>query len=383
MGALIAEWIKRNRRLIGAGVGVAVALVVIARLRGAVTPFAMAIVLAYLFNPMVKALVRRGLKRPVALLLIYLVFLVAVGVGIGLLVPRIVLDLTRLAEFLPGYFAQLQQMAYDLQEQYSQVQLPQAVRQAIDDAFLAVQGRLLGVVTAAVTGILGVFSTLFSLMAAVVLSYYLIRDAASIRAGIGRLVRAPERQYTMAVLSRIDKVVAGFVRGQLTVALIVGVLIATALWLLGVRFAAILGIVAGISNVIPYFGPVIGAIPALAVTVTVSPALALKVLAVFVVVQQIDGQLLSPRILGKSVGLHPVVVIFALLAGYQLFGVLGMIAAVPAAGIIRILLDLWLADRDSDQATAPETAAGTAPGAEAAPGETASEAGQPAKPQVE
>ena len=378
MGALIAEWIKRNRRLIGAGVGVAIALLIIARLRGVVTPFAIAIVLAYLFNPVVKALVRRGLRRPVALLLIYLVFLVVVGIGIGLLVPRIVIDLTRLAEFLPGYFAQLQQMAYDLQEQYSQVQLPQAVRQAVDDAFLALQGRLLGSVTAAVTGILGVFSTLFNLMAAVVLSYYLIRDAASIRAGIGRLVRAPERQHAMAVLSRIDKVVAGFVRGQLTIALIVGVLIAAALWLLGVRFAVILGIVAGVANVIPYFGPVIGAIPALAVTVTVSPALALKVLAAFVIVQQIDGQLLSPRILSKSVGLHPVVVIFALLTGYQLFGVLGMIAAVPVAGILRILLDLWLADRDGDQALPPQTATKTTHQAETAP-----EAGQPEKPQVE
>jgi len=378
VGALIAEWIKRNRRLIGAGVGVAIALLIIARLRGVVTPFAIAIVLAYLFNPVVKALVRRGLRRPVALLLIYLVFLVVVGIGIGLLVPRIVIDLTRLAEFLPGYFAQLQQMAYDLQEQYSQVQLPQAVRQAVDDAFLALQGRLLGSVTAAVTGILGVFSTLFNLMAAVVLSYYLIRDAASIRAGIGRLVRAPERQHAMAVLSRIDKVVAGFVRGQLTIALIVGVLIAAALWLLGVRFAVILGIVAGVANVIPYFGPVIGAIPALAVTVTVSPALALKVLAAFVIVQQIDGQLLSPRILSKSVGLHPVVVIFALLTGYQLFGVLGMIAAVPVAGILRILLDLWLADRDGDQALPPQTATKTTHQAETAP-----EAGQPEKPQVE
>lgn len=378
MGALIAEWIKRNRRLIGAGVGVAIALLIVARLRGVVTPFAIAIVLAYLFNPVVKALVRRGLRRPVALLLIYLVFLVVVGIGIGLLVPRIVIDLTRLAEFLPGYFAQLQQMAYDLQEQYSQVQLPQAVRQAVDDAFLALQGRLLGSVSAAVTGILGVFSTLFNLMAAVVLSYYLIRDAASIRAGIGRLVRAPERQHAMAVLSRIDKVVAGFVRGQLTIALIVGVLIAAALWLLGVRFAVILGIVAGVANVIPYFGPVIGAIPALAVTVTVSPALALKVLAAFIIVQQIDGQLLSPRILSKSVGLHPVVVIFALLTGYQLFGVLGMIAAVPVAGILRILLDLWLADRDGDQAVPPQTATKTTHQAETAP-----EAGQPEKPQVE
>jgi predicted PurR-regulated permease PerM len=378
VGALIAEWIKRNRRLIGAGVGVAIALLIVARLRGVVTPFAIAIVLAYLFNPVVKALVRRGLRRPVALLLIYLVFLVVVGIGIGLLVPRIVIDLTRLAEFLPGYFAQLQQMAYDLQEQYSQVQLPQAVRQAVDDAFLALQGRLLGSVSAAVTGILGVFSTLFNLMAAVVLSYYLIRDAASIRAGIGRLVRAPERQHAMAVLSRIDKVVAGFVRGQLTIALIVGVLIAAALWLLGVRFAVILGIVAGVANVIPYFGPVIGAIPALAVTVTVSPALALKVLAAFIIVQQIDGQLLSPRILSKSVGLHPVVVIFALLTGYQLFGVLGMIAAVPVAGILRILLDLWLADRDGDQAVPPQTATKTTHQAETAP-----EAGQPEKPQVE
>jgi predicted PurR-regulated permease PerM len=374
VGALIAEWIQRNRRLISGLVGFVLAAAILSRIRGAITPFALAIVLAYVFNPIVKALVGRGLPRPAALLSIYLGFLILVGIGIGLLVPWVVVELTRLAEFLPEYFAKLQELAYRLQEQYSQAQLPLTVRQAIDDALLTLQANLLGMVSRAVTGVLGVFSAFINLAAAVVLSYYLIRDTASLRAGLSRFIRSGERQRTMTILSEVDRVVAGFVRGQLTVALIVGSLITIALLVLDVRFAVTLGIVAGVAEVIPYFGPVIGAIPALAVTVAISPLLALKVLAVFLVVQQLEAHLISPRIMGHSVGLHPVAVIFALLAGYELFGIVGMVAAVPAAGVIRVLLEHWLADRDDGVAQAATAA--VAP--EQPPG-----AGQAPAPQVE
>lgn len=354
MGALMAEWLQRNRRLIGVVAGLSAALFLLVRLRVALTPFLVGVVLAYLLNPLVRGLCRRGFQRPVALAVVYVALLLLIGLGIGLLVPRIVLELARLAEFLPGYFALIQDWVNDFQEQYSQIQIPLSIRQAVEEAFIALQARLVSIVSAAAARVLGIFSAVVGLIAAFVVSYYVVRDAPSIRLGISRLIRAGERQRTMAILSDIEKVIAGFIRGQLTVALIVGTLTTVALLILGVRFAVVLGIIAGLAEIIPYFGPIIGAVPALAVTVVVSPVLALKVLLAFVIIQQIEAHLVSPRVMGKSVGIHPVMVIFALLVGYQLLGILGMIVAVPIAGIIRILVDLWLAERD--EGLHPETA---------------------------
>jgi len=130
-----------------------------------------------------------------------------------------------------------------------------------------------------------------------------------------------------------------FIRGHLLVASMVGVLTSLGLALVGVKFYLLLGIIAGIADLIPYFGPIIGAIPAVGLALLNSSQQALYVLLVMVVVQQVENNLLSPKILGDSVGLHPVVVIFVLLAGGHLFGILGMLLAVPLTAILRILVN--------------------------------------------
>lgn len=346
---LVAEWLNKYRRLLGAAVLLALASLMLWRIRGVLLPFLLAIVLSYLFNPLVKVLVKKGFSRTAALIFIYVMFVLILAVGVGLVIPTVVFELNRLAEFVPQYFAEVQEMAYEFQARYSEVQLPQAVRQAIDDAVLTVQGKLLGLVSSAAQSVLGIFSALFSVVLAPILSFYLLKDVDGMRVGLGRFIPAQERKGTLRLLSEIDQVVAGFVRGQLIVAAIVGTLVTLALLLLKIRFAMILGIVAGITEIIPYFGPFIGAIPALAVAASTSTADAVKVLIALVAVQQLEAQLISPRIIGKHVGLHPLAVIFALLAGFELFGVVGMIVAVPIAGIIRVLVDHWVADRSAKE----------------------------------
>jgi predicted PurR-regulated permease PerM len=272
---------------------------------------------------------------------------------VGLLVPVVISELNRLTEFLPGYFAQLQAMSAAFQERYSQFQLPAAVRQSLDEAILAVQGQLLGLIGSVAQGVLGVFTALFSLLLAPILSFYLLKDLDKLRAGMRRILPKRERLGALDLLAEIDAAISGFIRGQLIVAALVGLMVIVALALLKVRFAVILGIFAGITDVIPYFGPLIGAIPAVAVAAVTSPIDSLKVLAAILTIQQIESQVLSPRIIGSHVGLHPLAVVFALLTGFELFGLVGMIAAVPIAAVVRVLISRWLLTRDEENAAQP------------------------------
>lgn len=347
MGFLADQW-QRHRRLLGAALLLLVLGTGLWRIRAILPPFLLAGVLSYLLNPLVSLLVRRGFSRLSALVFIYIAVLLLGAVGVGLIVPVVLGELNRLTEFLPGYFAQLQAMSAAFQERYSQFQIPQAVRQSLDDAFVTVQGQMIGLVSSVAQSVLGIFTALFSLLLAPVLSFYLLKDLDMLRAGLRRFLPRRDRPGVLELLGEVDSVISGFVRGQLIVAAVVGLLVMGALALLRIRFAVILGIFAGITEIIPYFGPLIGAIPALAVAAVTSPVDALKVLAAIFVIQQLESQVLSPRIIGSHVGLHPLAVIFALLAGYELFGLLGMVAAVPVAGVLRVLIMRWLRSRDRD-----------------------------------
>jgi predicted PurR-regulated permease PerM len=342
MGFLPEFW-RRHRRLVGAAVSLLAAGAFLVRVRGILPPFVLAAVLAYILNPLVNHLVRHGFSRLGALVFVYAVVIMAGGVALGLLVPAMLVELGRLADFVPGYFASLQELAGNLQARYSRVQLPQPIRQAIDEAIGSAQRILLRFVAAAAQAVLGLFSALFSLALAPVLSFYLLKDLDRFRSGVRRLIPPTDRAGVWGLLSELSGVVSGFIRGQLTVAALVGLLVTGALALLGIRFAVLLGLVAGVAEIIPYFGPVIGAIPALAVAAAGSPLDLVKVAVAFIAIQQVESVIIAPRIIGDRVGLHPLGVIFALLAGFELYGVAGMIGAVPAAGMLRVLLLRWLA----------------------------------------
>ncbi|HEX3032252.1 MAG TPA: AI-2E family transporter, partial [Bacillota bacterium] len=134
----------------------------------------------------------------------------------------------------------------------------------------------------------------------------------------------------------MDQVLRGFIRGHLLVCGLVGGLSALGLYLIGVPFALLLGIIAGILDIIPFFGPILGAVPALALALLQSWQATIYTLLLFVIIQQVEGNIITPKILGEAVGLHPLIIIFALLAGGHLWGVTGMIIALPLAAVIRV-----------------------------------------------
>ena len=136
----------------------------------------------------------------------------------------------------------------------------------------------------------------------------------------------------------MDNSLGSFIRGQLLISAIVGILIAVGLSIMGVDFALIIGLIAGIFNIVPYFGPIIGAVPAVVFALLKSPLTAVYVVLLFAVVNQVESSIISPNILGEHVGLHPVTVIFSIISGGYLFGILGVILAVPVTSIVKVTL---------------------------------------------
>ncbi|MCR4427715.1 MAG: AI-2E family transporter, partial [Firmicutes bacterium] len=195
---------------------------------------------------------------------------------------------------------------------------------------------------AAADAIVALFSQLFNLLLAPVIAFYLTRDFDSIRERFASWIPPAMRDQVMGILRDIDRALAGFVRGQLIVCSFVGVSTGLTLAILGVRFAAPIGFVVGVLEIVPYFGPILGMIPAVLMGAAKSPTTALLTAAAFIGIQQVESAVISPKIMGDSVGLHPLAVIFALLVGARLFGVLGILLAVPVAACLSILSERLL-----------------------------------------
>jgi len=325
------------------------------RVRGILAPFILAGVIAYVLEPPVRGLERRGMPRTMAIILIYLLVIATAALTIAWIVPSALSELNGLAQNLPSYTARLQELGLGVRRFYARLALPEAVRATLDKGIGDVEGGLLRVIGAVIAGILGAIGWLPGLLLAPFLAFYVLKDLENIRAGFIRSLPSGSRSEIMTVLSGIDAVLSRFLRGQLILSAIVGAAFALGLRFLGLPFWIIIGVFAAFAEVIPYFGPLIGAAPAVVIALTRSPTLALKVVVLFAVIQELENVVLAPKIMGDSIGLHPLWVFFAILAGGELAGFWGLLLAVPTAGVVRVI-GAYAVDRLSEAATmsAPE-----------------------------
>jgi len=319
------------------------------RVRAAIVPFVLGIVLAFILEPPVCFLERRHVPRLAAILIVYAGVGLLVAVMLLELVPVFVRQLTILADTLPRLAAQVEGFLLEVQARYAQAGLPPQVRQFLDDVVGRAETRLLSFIQTILSGLFGAVSTVLTLLLAPFLAFYLLRDRDAIRGWFVSAMPVSTRGDTLRAVAEVNHVVAGFIRGQLLVAVMVGVLVGLATYLIGLPFSAILGVIAGVTNIIPYFGPVIGGVPAVAFALLDSPGLAVKTVIALFLVQQIDSLFITPRLVGRGVGLHPLVVVFSLLAGGEIFGIVGVLAAVPTVALARIVLRHVFARLVADQ----------------------------------
>lgn len=306
-------------------------------LRGLWLSLILALGLVYLLHPLVRKLEQRGTPRVPAILLVYLALLI-VGVSLALYgIPRMIVQLTVLLDTIPDYTLQVQSITDSLQDYYTRAGFPPGLKRILDERISWVEEYLLLLVRRLVEILIGLAGQLLNIFLAPVLAFYLLKDGACFRERLEDLLPRPWRPQILGLVEEINQVINSFIRGYFLVYIIVGTLTGAAMALLGLEFALMLGIFAGVAELIPYFGPVIGAIPAMALALLKFRWLAFKVVLAVFIIHQLEGNLISPRILGNRVGLHPLAVILALMVGGKLYGLVGMFLAVPVAAVLRII----------------------------------------------
>jgi predicted PurR-regulated permease PerM len=322
------------------------------RVRSLLPPVIFACLLAYLLSPVVERLVQLRLSRNKSTAITYVLLLLALIVAASSLVPMVV--------------QQISSINVDLQQIYESVLRIMGRYQTItilgypiqlSDVFDKLQGSLIQLVTGFASrsaneilvlafGVASGFaSTLVWLVFILVVSFWLVKDAEEIRSGIHGLIPPDYQEEVDGLFHEVGMVWDAFFRGLLLLSLTVGVVVGTTTWLVGVKNALLLGILAGVLEVVPSIGPIVACIPAVLVAYfqgsTHLPIgngwFALLVVVLYVLIQQIENSLLAPRILGGSVKIHPLVVLLGAIGGYAVGGIVGAFLAAPVIGTSKIL----------------------------------------------
>ncbi|HUQ17696.1 MAG TPA: AI-2E family transporter, partial [Candidatus Saccharimonadales bacterium] len=276
-----------------------------------------AIVLAFVLSPLVGRIERAVHRRAIAVAITFIVALAVLVAVIVVIAAPLVRESGRLSEALPGYVAQLQSGQPVMVLGY---QLPDEVRQRAGSAIASVGG---GFAEQAVSIVVGLLSAIVDVFLVLVIALYLLLDTRRMRSFFLRLMPLRQRAHAERVEAEVVRVFGAYVRGQLILALVVGIASTAALLLLGVPYAIVLGVLAGILELVPMLGPILGAVPAVLVALFQPFPLVLWVVLAFVIIQQLEANLLVPRISGHAVGLHPLAAMLALIAGLEIGGIVG------------------------------------------------------------
>ena len=332
----------------------------------ALVPFFLGLILAYLFLPAVnffdshapRLLRSRRWSRPLAILLVYIV---AVGLVAGVLsffIPVVSGQAKLLGQIAPGLLRRVERLfAIDIDAFLEAI--PEDIRTAVDaNVRKATQTVVDAIQLGLEVTIRTLFQTVAFIMGMVIIPFwlfYVLNDEAKARRAFYGLIPQGAREDVRCIMAIVDRLLSAYIRGQFLLCLLIGVMTTVALLALGVDFALLLGTVAGIFEVIPIFGPYIGAIPAVLIALLERPILALWVALSFTAIQQIENVLLVPRISGRAMRFHPALVMVVVIVGAEVAGLWGLVLAVPLAAMIRDVFQ-YLYLRTTERGATPEMA---------------------------
>ena len=345
--------------------------------RDILAPFVVGILIVYLLDPVVERLARisiggRRVPRALLILLVYIVFTLALVELALLLVGPLVEQIRAIARDAPGYIDDLNARLAELLGWWNRLDLPADIREAIDKALADLVNNLGSLVPAILrpvfSSVLGFVGSVFGYLIIPVWTFWILKDRPAIVRAFDRAVPTAWRADTWATLGIVRRVFGSWIRGQLILGLVVGVATFVGLMVLGTfvdpvfsRYAVLLAVIAGVLELLPVIGPIIAAVPAVALGATAGVPGILAALILYFAIQQLENTILVPKIQGDATNLHPAVVIFSLILGGAIAGLLGAILALPIAATLR---DLYVyAFRRAGGMTPEEAATGDARGA--------------------
>jgi len=286
-----------------------------------------AVILSSAIDPWVDWMQKRGLPRTLGISLIYLLMLGVLGTAVYLIIPPIMEQANQLARDLPTYVDRLGEFLSRFRDYTAAHGWLDNIKNSLGSS----TSNLQAAAGNAFTAIFNFFGGIFSLIIVLVITFYMIVEENAVRKLVWSLTPEQHQSYIMDLFNRVQRKMGLWLRGQLILCLIIFALTYLGLSILGVKYALILALIAGLTEFIPYLGPFLGGVPAVFLAFTQSPTLAIFVAILYIIVQQIENNFLTPKIMEKAVGLNPIVSIAAIMVGFSIGGVIGALLSIPVA----------------------------------------------------
>ncbi|WP_232699473.1 AI-2E family transporter [Brevibacillus daliensis] len=304
-------------------------------------PLLLAGVAYYLLNPIVDFLEKRKIKRLYAILLLYLVIIGLITILVVAIIPVVKDQIISLMDNMPGYISKVQaiiekwvgsdlflQVQHSLNFNMTDIinDLAAKASEIANNTFRGI-GTFVGAVT----------NVILALVIVPFILFYLLKDGKKLPQYIVNFVPTDLRGRSANVLSEMNGQISSYIRGQIVVSFIIGLLLYIGYLIIGLEYSIVLAIIASLTSIVPYLGPAIAITPALIIAMVTSPIMLVKMIVVWTVVQFIEGKFISPQIMGKSLRIHPITIIFVILTAGNLFGVVGIILAIPGYAVLKVI----------------------------------------------
>ncbi|MDH5509284.1 MAG: AI-2E family transporter [Nitrospinota bacterium] len=366
-------WLKPWIKVLGALLALMLAMTLVYTARAALAPFVIAFGLAYLLDPLIDKMETYGIGRTFSILSLFAFMALAALAVTAFLAPLVAGQVEAVANKTPMYIERLEKALAPVMKSMAPEDGPRLGEkmkenlQGAGDLALAALKTLAAGVWSGISGAMGVVVAVFNLAIIPVAAFYLLRDFDDIVAWGAERVPPRLRERIFSLAKRLDMVMAGFVRGQLFVALIMSTVLSMGLLIIGVPMGFFLGALAGMANIVPFMPAVVGYLPAMALVYADGGGMGVYVAvsALFALSQALEGLVITPKIQGEATGLHPVAIMAAMLVGGVFFGFIGVLLAAPAAAMLKVFLEeadenymasrFYTEGRPSDKPDSPPT----------------------------
>ncbi|ADM39063.1 AI-2E family transporter [Bacillus spizizenii] len=295
----------------------------------------------YLLNPIVDFLERRRIRRIYSILLLYLLIIGLITITIVSIIPFLKEQIMSLIDNIPRYVDVVENQTKQLIGSNFVNQAQQTMNINISDLATKVSDQAATIVNSTFTGVGNFIGALTEIIISIVtvpfILFYLLKDGKKLPVYILKFVPTRLKEQTYTVLSEMNHRLSSYIRGQIIVSFCIGFLLFIGYLIIGLDYASLLAVIAACTSIVPYLGPTIAITPAIIIAIVTSPLMLLKLVIVWTIVQLIEGKLISPQIMGKNLHIHPITIIFLLLTAGKLFGVVGIILAIPGYAVAKVI----------------------------------------------
>lgn len=297
-------------------------------------PFIIGGFITYLLHPVVEKLHEKGIHRGLAIFLIYSLFFGGLALSMYKGIPAFISQLKDFAESAPIFAEQYRGWIDNIQSHTAK--WPDGIQGKMNDGIDAFESKLDTLLTLLIGLLLKFLNSALVIMLIPFIAFYMLKDFPLIKRNIWHLMPRKWQKSGIQFIRDVDESLGNYIRGQLLICTIIGGVAALLFWIFHLKYPLLLGLIIGITNVIPYFGPIIGAVPAIIISATISVKLVIITVVIIFILQFLEGNILSPYIVGKSLHMHPLMIMLALTAGGEIGGIIGLILAVPILVVLKV-----------------------------------------------